>query len=170
MLHCNLFIYRWSAFVCHKTSDLRWSDCAKPMEHLNVANGGLYICAKCSWWWKFFCKTRRQLWNIFLQTSTVRIYRGSGMSSTDTFWSPPDRSDTPLMSERCRKATGPRGQRSSTPGSKCVLRKPWRKSSAATGAITNSEVRKENQQQQKKVSTGHGKFLIVCEWNEHLKI
>lgn len=89
---------------------------------------------------EFFSKTF-DFANSSLQTSTIRIYPDSGMWSTDTFWRPPGRPDTPRMSGRCsRRATGPRGRRSSTRGSKCVPRKRWRRSLAATGPITNLEV------------------------------
>lgn len=135
------------------------SNCAKELHRLNVATNEqmhiLYLIQVVFW------KIRHPFWQLprpplpttwlkpllILQTSTIRIYPGSGMWSTDTFWSPPDWSDTPLTSERCRKAIGPRGQRSSTPGSKCVLRKPWGRSSAATEPITNSEVKKKRKKE-----------------------
>lgn len=78
---------------------------------------------------------------LLLQTFMTMVYLDSGMWSTDTFWKPPDRSDTPQMSERCRTDIGPRGLRSSTRGSKCVPRKRWNKSSAAITSITNWEVK-----------------------------
>lgn len=150
------------------------SNCAKEPYHLNVATNELYhkctfyICAKYSRFKHPFLQLFFTTWVKplpFLQTSTIRIYLGFGMWSTDTFWSPPDWSDTPLTSEHCRKAIGPRGQRSSTPGSKCVLRKPWRRSSAATEPITNSEVKKK----EKKKLCHHcpqtiNYFMFNCAW------
>lgn len=145
---------------------MQCSNCAKKLQCLNVATtknvtNVHFILVQNVHDFSHFLENPPPLLSAFLstwlnpslQTSTIRIYLGSGMWSTDTFWSPPDRSGTPLLSELCRKAIGPRGQRFSTPGSKCVRRKRWRRSSAATGPITNWEVKKKGRKENE--STAH---------------
>lgn len=75
------------------------------------------------------------------QTFMTTVFLDSGMWSTDAFWKLPGQSDMRPMAEQSRADVGQRGQPSSPRVSKCAPRRVWKRSSAATGPITNSEVR-----------------------------